>query len=218
MNTTFMERLQEYMTYKGINDSQMTITAELSNGLIGKLRRSGKGMNTVNVEKILSNFTDLSGDWLLTGRGSMLKEHDGRPIAIPTTNRSEGIPLIPISAMAGMFTSERSVLESECEYYNVPGFKGADFLIYIKGDSMQPSFYSGDVVACKRVPLSGLFFQWNKVYVLDTNQGPIIKRIKPGSDNEHIRIVSDNADYDPFEFPISEIYAVALVMGMIRLF
>lgn len=130
---------------------------------------------------------------------------------------SEGIPLIPIDAMAGALTDERTVLEYECERYVVPAFKGADFLIPVKGSSMYPKYSSGDIVACQRVPMSDLFFQWNKVYVIDTNQGALIKRTKPGSDKDHVLIVSDNEKYDPFELPYSAIHAVALVIGVIRL-
>lgn len=142
---------------------------------------------------------------------------ENRPVAIPTDNPKEGIPLIPVNAMAGALTSEQSVLEYECDRYVVPVFKGADFLIPVKGSSMYPKYSSGDIVACKRVPMTDLFFQWNKVYVLDTNQGALIKRIKRGSDSEHILIVSDNEAYEPFELPIRCIYNVAIVIGVIRL-
>lgn len=140
-----------------------------------------------------------------------------KPIAKLATQPGEGIPLIPIEAMAGALTSDQTVLEYECERYVVPMFKGADFLIPVKGSSMYPKYSSGDIVACQRVPMSDLFFQWNKVYVIDTNQGALIKRIKPGSDKDHVLIVSDNEKYDPFELPFSAIHAVALVIGVIRL-
>ena len=138
-------------------------------------------------------------------------------VAIPTSSPQDGIPLIPLEAMAGVLTSEQTVLEYECERYIVPAFKGADFLITVCGTSMIPTYYPGDIVACKRVPMSDLFFQWNKVYVIDTTQGPLIKRIKPGSDKEHVLIVSDNEKYDPFELPYPTIRSVALVVGVIRL-
>lgn len=177
--------------------------------------------NTFDIDKIYANCVGVSGDWLLTGDGSMLKtEHTKEvmtPVAHQTDNPKEGIPLIPFSAMAGALTGEQSVLEYECERYVVPAFNGADFLMPVKGDSMTPTFLSGDIVACQRVPMSGLFFQWNKPYVLDTAQGAIIKRIKPGSDKQHVLIVSDNKEYDPFELPYEDIYAVALVIGIIRL-
>ena len=129
----------------------------------------------------------------------------------------EGIPLIPTSAMAGAFTSDISFMEYECEHYLIPDFKGADFLIRVKGDSMQPTYYSGDLVACQKIPMNDIFFQWNKTYVLDTNQGAIIKRVLPGKDEDHICIVSDNTKYPPFELEKSYLHAIALVRGIIRL-
>ena len=191
--------------------------------------------NTFDIEAVFSKCEGVSADWLLTGKGNMIKgseivenkqnenfeSHnsgkDDIPVAYPATKPGEGIPLIPISAMAGALTGEVSVLDYECDHYVVPIFKGADFLINVKGSSMYPKYASGDIVACKRIPMTDLFFQWNKVYVIDTNQGPLIKRIKRGKDDEHIKIVSDNENYEPFELPLNAIYAVALVIGVIRL-
>lgn len=212
------------MEQMGINDNQMTVNAGLSVGLIGKAKESKKGMNALNIEKILLAYTDLNPDWLLTGRGEMLKSPDApaderpaEPARHVPASSPEGIPLIPLSAMAGALTDERTVMEYECERYVIPAFKGADFLIPVKGDSMQPTYYSGDLVACQRVPLHGLFFQWNKTYVLDTDQGPLIKRVRPGHDKDHVLIVSDNAAYDSFELSLSQFHGVALVRGLVRL-
>lgn len=129
----------------------------------------------------------------------------------------KGIPLIPVSAMAGAFTADIPVMEYECERYVVPAFEGADFLIPVKGDSMQPTYLSGDLVACQKIPLADIFFQWNKTYVLDTDQGALIKRVCHGIDNDHILLVSDNESYPPFELPLSHLHAIALVRGIIRL-
>jgi len=128
-----------------------------------------------------------------------------------------GIPLIPLDAMAGFGKGEFQIMEYECERYVVPMFIGAEFLIPVKGSSMIPKYNSGDVVACKRLQLNDIFFQWNKVYVLDTSQGALVKRIKKGKDDDHILIVSDNEQYEPFELHKSQINGVALVIGVIRL-
>ena len=173
--------------------------------------------NTFDSEVIYTKCRYVSPDWLLSGEGSMLRSEEAACDAENENQEKKGIPLIPLSAMAGAMTSERTVLEYECERYVVPAFGGADFLIPVKGDSMMPTYQSGDLIACKRVPLGDLFFQWNKAYVLDTKQGPLVKRIKPGSDNMHVMIVSDNKTYDPFELPRSAINSVAMVMGIIRL-
>ena len=171
-------------------------------------------INSLFLEKLLTKYPDLSADWLITGKGPMYRSD--LPVAHPATEPNAGIPLIPINAMAGAFTDSQVVLELECERYVVPVFKEAEFLITVKGSSMIPKYNSGDIVACKRMPLD-TFFQWNKVYVLDTEQGPLIKRVKKGTTDETLTIFSDNPKYEPFELPRTKIYHIALVVGVIRL-
>lgn len=172
--------------------------------------------------RFIARFPQVSPSWLLTGKGDMIISTHNKYIKneeLPVAHLSEsneGIPLIPINAMAGAFIGDQSVMEYEYDRYIIPSFKGADFLIAVKGSSMYPRYNSGDIVACKRLDINNLFFQWNKVYVLDTDQGALIKRVKPGSDKEHILIVSDNKDYEPFELAIEHIYHIALVVGVIR--
>lgn len=172
--------------------------------------------NTFDTPLIYAKCEDLDAHWLLTGEGEMLKSDTQAACPVPSGIRA-GIPLIPFNAMAGALRGEQNAMDYECEHYVVPDFRNADFMMHISGDSMVPTFQSGDIVACQRVPMSGLFFQWNRPYILDTAQGAIIKRVKPGSDSSHVLIVSDNREYDAFELEYSQIYAVALVLGIIRL-
>ena len=39
----------------------------------------------------------------------------------------------------------------------------------------------------------------------------------PGDDKNHLKAVSDNKDYPPFEIPVEEITGIALVIGSISL-
>lgn len=239
------QRILSFAATLGISKRDFYAKIGVSRGTL----ESKTGITEDVITKFFATYPDVSIEWLMTGKGEMLKTE--RPPMQQTTTqecstrdkitkneanrqtfeyksekkiahrvpegRKEGIPLIPIEAMAGALTSEQTVLEYECERYVVPVFKGADFLIPVKGSSMYPKYSSGDIVACQRVSMSDLFFQWNKVYVIDTNQGALIKRIKPGSSSDRILIVSDNEKYDPFELPVSAIHAVALVIGVIRL-
>ena len=210
-----LDRIKEYYKLKG--------NAELARflGVAPNTITNWYGRKTFDIDVIYTKCVDIDMNWLLTGEGNMLRteseKEENIPVAHPSDSPMEGIPLIPISAMAGAFTGEQTVLEYECERFVVPTFKGAEFLISVKGSSMYPKYNSGDIVACKRLPMDEIFFQWNKVYVLDTDQGPLIKRVKPGSDKEHVLIVSDNERYEPFELPLNRIYHVALVIGVIRL-
>ena len=215
------QRILQFVDTLGISKRDFYAQIGVSRGTL----ESRTGITEDVMAKFIAAYPNINYEWLLDGRGKMLKDDissdcnviQEKPVSATPSNSQEGIPLIPISAMAGALTSEQSILEYECERYVVPVFKGADFLIPVKGSSMYPKYSSGDIVACKRVPMSDLFFQWNKVYVIDTNQGALIKRIRRGSDDEHVLIVSDNTNYEPFELHLSSIYAVALVIGVIRL-
>lgn len=232
------QKILLFLAQKNISQYEFYKNTGITRGVLTQ----NNGISEDNITRFLAYYTEVNAEWLLTGQGNMLKTKctSEKPTSIDkpiskdkvTKNVSnnqettvkkipegshEGIPLIPFSAMAGALTGELTAMEYECERYVVPAFKGADFLMSVKGNSMTPTYLSGDIVACQRVPLTDLFFQWNKPYVLDTTQGPLIKRIKPGTDAEHIRIISDNTEYDPYELPISAIHAVALVIGIIRL-
>lgn len=219
------QRILLFLAKKAVTQYEFYKNTGITRGVLGQ----NNGISEENISRFLAYYPEVNIEWLMTGRGEMLADDQAahtrhksidankHPVASLATEPGKGIPLIPIEAMAGALTGEQSVLEYECERYVVPMFKGADFLIPVKGSSMYPKYSSGDIVACQCVPMSDLFFQWNKVYVIDTNQGALIKRIKPGSDEKHVLIVPDNEKYDPFELPISSIYAVALVIGVIRL-
>ncbi|MDR3180545.1 MAG: hypothetical protein LBT61_01280 [Prevotellaceae bacterium] len=152
----------------------------------------------------------------MTGEGNMLRSEEPAAQQFKAIKSQDGIPLIPIEAMAGFGTGELQVMEYECERFVIPTFREAEFLIAVKGSSMYPKYSSGDIVACKKLSLD-TFFQWNKVYVLDTEQGALIKRINKGSDNEHLLIVSENPKYESFELHRSRIHSIAIVIGVIRL-
>lgn len=174
-----------------------------------------------DIELIFAKCEGVSPEWLLTGEGKMLKEDRENHFReatkmIPATGVN-GIPLIPINAMAGFGSGECQVLEYECDRYVVPLFKEAEFLITVKGSSMIPKYNSGDIVACKKLALDDLFFQWNKVYVLDTAQGALIKRVQEDKDHEgSVLIVSDNPAYPPFSLCANQIHSIAIVVGVIR--
>ena len=214
------ERFEEFLKSINLSVKDAALKLGKSENYVRKLIRPGESFGIEPVMAILNSIPEISAEWLITGKGSMLKADKSKeslPVASPTDNPEEGIPLIPVSAMAGALSGEQTVLEYECDRYVVPVFRGADFLIPVKGSSMYPKYSSGDIVACKRVNMSGLFFQWGKVYVIDTDQGGLIKRIKRGSDPDHILIVSDNESYEPFELPLSSVHSVAIVLGVIRL-
>ena len=207
--------LDKFFKDKGLSQREIADNMSVSSAYINAVLCGRKAIGKKVAEK-LSNLYGLSASWLLTGEGEMLNQTTERKEATEK-EKPNGLPLIPIEAMAGVLSGmDTSVMEYDCERYHVPLFTGADFLIRIQGDSMMPKYVPGNIVACKRVPLDKLWFQWGKVYVIDTRQGALIKRIEPSSEG-FISLCSDNPSYKPFDLPVDEINGVALVIGQIGL-
>lgn len=208
MNRPDLEILRKYLIDRGLTQSAMADALGVSQAYIAQLLTGKKGFGRKTAEKFYNLF-GINPSWLLTG--------DGQMITREVQNDVESLPLIPIDAMAGYLTgTSNAYMEYDCERFVVPVFRGADFLIRVQGDSMEPKYFSGDIIACQRVPLDRLWFQWGKTYVLDTVQGALIKRMEPSDHDGCVCIHSENPKYKPFDLPTDEINGVALVKGVIR--
>lgn len=205
------DRVKTYLDHIDMNISAFEKSINVSNGYVNSISKS---IGIDKIENILENFPNLNIEWLLTGHGSMIKSNSSSPIS----SKIKTVPLIPIEAMAGWGNGEMQVMDYEAEHYVVPEFNdlNVDFMVRIKGSSMYPKYSSGDLVACKKIPLK-TFFQWNKTYVLDTIQGAIVKRIMPSEEEDCISCVSENEKYPPFDLHKTDIYNLAIVVGAIRL-
>jgi hypothetical protein len=77
------------MKLKGLNDNKITVDAGISNGLIEKGRKRG-GISQENISKILFTYPEIDANWLLTGKGEMLKE-ETHPVPVMDKNALEMI-------------------------------------------------------------------------------------------------------------------------------
>lgn len=68
-----IDRLDKYLSFKGISDYRATLDAGLSKGVIGKSREKNRDLSNKVVEKLVEVYSDLNKVWLLTGEGEMLK-------------------------------------------------------------------------------------------------------------------------------------------------
>jgi phage repressor protein C with HTH and peptisase S24 domain len=135
-------------------------------------------------------------------------------------SRIKPIPLVREVAVGGFGNSDFTISKDDIiEYYVIPKFKycNIDFMIEVAGNSMCPSFNPGSIIACTILHESK-FIQWNKCHVIATReQGILVKRLLPGTDEQHLKAVSENQEYPPFEIPVNEVTGIALVKGSISL-
>jgi repressor LexA len=220
------ERMQQMLDYLGVNANVFAkkLGYARSQAIYDMVNAKAAPSYDFFSRLVNSEYSEkIDTDWLLSGKGEINRETHNNIVREPLVSyfsrkTNSSIPLIPIDAIAGFVSGdEMTVLNTEVDYYSIPDFNNkADYLIRVTGSSMYPKFNSGDIVACKKLPMD-TFFQWNKVYVLDTIQGPLIKRIKKSEKDHFITLVSDNTKYDPFDIALKDVRSIALVVGVIRL-
>lgn len=214
-------RLEEYISYKGLSIRRFEIIIGAANGYVSNIKLS---ITPAKQKKIQSAFPDLNMSWVLTGEGKMLRENNVPPTIQPELPKeatkkdpqSKIVPLIPISAQGGSLNDfSISVMNYECEKVVSP-MMDVDLAISISGDSMAPEYPSGCQVLIKKINESA-FIEWGKVYVLDTCNGIIIKKLMPSESPDKVLCVSINPAYPQFEVAfkyIQGIYRVMMVMAV----
>lgn len=139
-------------------------------------------------------------------------------LAPPTEEEisQEMVLVIPTGARAGTLADFSISTEAyECERMVTP-IKGADFAIQVTGDSMSPEYPSGSVILIKKINEKA-FIEWGKTYVLDTENGAVIKNIRRTDNPEVIECVSLNPAYQPFTMETKYIngwYRVLMVLSL----
>ncbi len=205
----FSEKLSNFFSDKGL--TQEKIAKELGtnityiNALLNGRKKFGK-----KTAKAFKDHFGLSESWLLTEKGNMTDLVENEKI-----KELETRPRIPTTVAAGTLNGfAESVKSYNCE--NIPVIKALpdyDYTIIIKGDSMEPHFAGGDEIAIRKVIDS--YIEWGKVYVLDTRDGAVVKRLY--QDKNGFRCVSYNKDYPDFTVNRSEVFGIYKVVGLIRI-
>ena len=134
-----------------------------------------------------------------------------------TTAQTEeqSLLVIPYGARGGTIGDFLDgIHDYDCERITSP-IKGADYAMEVTGDSMAPEYPSGSRVLIKKV--DPVFIEWNEVYVLDTPNGAVIKRIRKTEDPDVVECVSINPAYQSYTIPGSFVrgwYRVLMVMAL----
>lgn len=89
------ERILQYIDYKNISKYEFYKITGMSNGILSQ----SNGFSEENTLKLLSYFPEINPEWLLTGKGSMLREQPQKdpinlvsePQASYSTNTSQSL-------------------------------------------------------------------------------------------------------------------------------
>ena len=92
------QNISLYLAKKGVTDYVYYKESGTTRGILGQ----NNGISEENISRFLAYAPDVNPEWLLTGKGPMLKsEEQPLPEAKKINSKHKGIPLIPMEAIAG---------------------------------------------------------------------------------------------------------------------
>lgn len=186
--------------------------------------------NKIDYDLVYSKCENLSGDFLLTGKGDVElmpvpvdAKHPTAEFLLRTDKRLDlqKIPVYEFHAAAGLvelFGDHKNILD----YIVIPNLPKSDGAIYVTGDSMYPLLKSGDMVIYKQIHdmLEGIRF--GEMHILsiyiDGDLTTVVKYVQKSDKGEdYIKLVSQNAYHADRHIHLKNVNAIALVKASIRL-
>lgn len=174
--------------------------------------------NTFDIDIIYAKCLNVSPDWLLTGKGNMLKEEEKGDVSAPIVSYDPkmGQPYYDVDFLGGFSEVYNSQVSLPDRNIIVPGFDRANLWCNVTGHSMEPQISHGDIIALRPCTINDI--QYGEMYavVLDTIR--TIKILRRGSSPKYIRYIPMNPNFDEQEFEVSRIINVFEVIGSISKF
>ncbi|MDD7272840.1 MAG: S24 family peptidase [Prevotellaceae bacterium] len=212
---------KEFASIVGISPSMVT---EISKG------RSSVG--TSAIQNIVLLY-DVSGDWLLTGEGSMFQSSPpaSEPRIVATDEESyeaakrQGVEMIPeydveFHGGDGIVPTNEPIQAM----WSVPNVPRDAYVITLTGDSMSPLIKSGTkiVVAPRSLVSSALELPFGEIYAIAVRdeEGYTHTHVKfirrhPDPTKEHTHWIARSANhenYDDFEIPVASVHLLGRVI------
>jgi len=211
------DRLKKFIKDRGMSVASFEKSINASNGYVNSISKS---IGVDKMESIIEKYSILDIEWLLTGKGSMLKldskqnvEVVGEGLIEDAVQQKKGIiRYYDVDASASpieMFSSGSDVAYKDLI---VPGFEDCEIALNIWGDSMEPKLCKGEMIICKLWQES--FIEYGFVYLIETKTGHrMIKYLQAGQSPDTINCVSENKFYQPFEVKRNDILKLYVVKG-----
>lgn len=212
-----------YLENKGVTPYEFYKESGVTRGIL----QQNNGISEDNIARFLAYAPDVNIEWLLTSKGSMIKDgstdiqisNDTTTSSMPTTSMNPGIgtPYYDVDFIGGFDEVFNSQVNIPATNIVIRGFEKASLWCNVTGHSMEPKINHGDIIALHQCTLNDI--QYGEIYavVLDTIRTIKILRRSPNPDKLRFIPINTN-DYDEQEFDKSRIINAFEVIGSISKF
>lgn len=184
------QRILQYIDYKGVSKYKFYKESGITRGILDQ----STGLSEDTLVKFLDYAREISYKWLLFGTGEMLYDQDGDEVKEEREHR----------------------IFSHSDEYGIPFYNEADYFTTVRGDYMLPKYANGDIIACKKIPTNTFFFA-HRIYLLKTEQGEIVTKVRVGEKENTVILYSDNKEYEITVVPTDKIQELYIIIGVMKI-
>lgn len=203
MKTDIRQRIKIFLNSKNITNRTLANLIGVSEKTLNNKLNGIRGLDLDTIESVILHFEELSPDWLLTGKGSMLKNTE-----VVTLQDAPGAGAIPYYSDLPVSTGEKGLAsvptsERPSGWIKIPGVEAELGAFPVVGCSMEPNIHAGDFIAISVVN------NWERVdpdktYLIITLDERMIKHLMIDNEDDNILwCISPN--YPKFKIYKSEI-------------
>jgi len=223
--SNFFERISQIIDYYEIKNVKSFACDWLgydSSQKINRLKDENTSPSYEILNDISNKFENINPEWLLTGKGEMLKSETSEslvPFSISEFKQRGYAPFYSeMQIGAGQYdlalTSQN--IDEPASWIKIPGIE-VDAWFPIVGFSMEPKIYAGDIIGVVIV------HNWeridpDKIYMVVTIYDRVIKHLQSDeSEPEYIWAISENPKTKNYRLNVSEIIRIYRVVWSGRL-
>lgn len=201
-------RIRELRKARNLNQQAFAASIGIAQSSLSQIEQGLIKPSFETLELIVVRY-GTSFDALLRGQAASAQAAPmARPVRQLIENPTEErIPLLDQNVLAGVLSGFADENPTEA-FPNIlfPGIRGG-VALRVMGNSMEPTLKPGDILLCTPVDAEG--FRDNRVYVVVTRDGALVKRVVDRSRTENALILkSDNRDYGTQLVALSEVVQI----------
>lgn len=223
-------RVEKIAQNEGVTIGAVERKIGASKGVLSRAIAKGTDIQSKWLQSVVENYPSYSAEWLLTGKGDMIKRPDGQQAGLKIQEKFslksdhfvdlQRVPLYNLEATAGLVALFEDVKTVPLSYISLPDLPACDGAVYVRGDSMYPLLKSGDIVLYKQVHDMKYGIFWGEMYLISFNidgeEFITIKYIQKSEQEDCIKLVSHNPHHNPTDIPRCMIRALAIIKASVR--
>jgi phage repressor protein C with HTH and peptisase S24 domain len=187
-NSLFKKKILQYIDFKDITKATFYRETGITRSTLDKKT----GLSEDNVAKFFATYPEVNAEWLLTGKGNMLKtekdfhitrepqlEYQTPQVVTVDNHQEDNIVLVPEKAQAGYLNGfNNPSFIQKLPSYRLPNVNNGVFRMFqVAGFSMIPTLHNKSIVTGQFVENWQNDIVDNRIYIVVTEEeGVVVKR------------------------------------------